>query len=68
MAKQKKASKEEGPASTSISTTFGRNYYIKGYGSVKVGDKVTKEAEDAWNAISSSKMVTSSFVDTSEKD
>ena len=59
MAKQKQAeAPKEQPKKVSKPKALGRwarNYYIRNFGHVKVGDAVTKEALTAWNKISKAK-------------
>ncbi len=59
MPKQKKAQapKEASVAKTAskVSGTWARNYFIRGFGHVKVGEDVTEKAMAAWNARSKSK-------------
>ncbi len=59
MPKQKKAeAPKEAPKKASkakVSGTWARNYYIRDFGHVKVGDAVTEESMAAWNARSESK-------------
>ena len=57
MPKQKKAeAPKEAPKKVSKpSGTWARNYWIRGFGRVNVGEAVTDEAMDAWNARSESK-------------
>ena len=57
MPKQKKAQapKEAPKTASKTSGTWARNYFIRGFGHVKVGEDVTEKAMAAWNARSKSK-------------
>ena len=57
MPKQKKAEapKEAPKKASKRPGTWARNYYIRDFGHVKVGDAVTEESMAAWNARSESK-------------
>ena len=52
MAKQKAKQENQAPkkpASKKITGTWARNYYIRDFGHVKVGEAVTAAAMKAWN-------------------
>ena len=59
MPKQKEAeAPKEAPkkvSKTKASGTWARNYWIRGFGRVNVGEAVTEKAMKAWNARSESK-------------
>ncbi len=55
MPKQKKAETPKQEPKKVSKGTWARNYFIRGFGHVKVGEDVTEKAMAAWNARSKSK-------------
>lgn len=50
MAKQKAKKQAPKKASNKATGVWGRNYYIRNHGHVKIGEEVTQEALDAFYA------------------